>query len=361
MTVQPDGAATVQYSADVSWRNGRRTREALSATTGTRIPPGAAVVEGDTGAGPVTVALWRWPLDPALPGLAWAASADGVARRLTELGLGSGPPRLRLRSYRPGRRAVIEAVTPEGTLFLKVVRPAATERLVARHALLVGAVPVPPVLAATPDGVVVLPGLHGAPMRTLLSGTAGPLPEAAELDRVLDALPAAVADLAPAGRSMPGDGLARADDHARVLGTVLGSLRPRLDDLTARLAGSDPAAYEAVAVHGDFYESQLLLDGGRVVGVLDVDTAGRGHRIDDWATLLAHVAVLEQVLPDPSRARRYAGRLEEEALRRWPASHLRPRVSAVLLGLATGPFRVQQAGWPERTAERLTLAEQWAR
>jgi hypothetical protein len=35
-------------------------------------------------------------------------------------------------------------------------------------------------------------------------------------------------------------------------------------------------------------------------------------------------------------------------------------VAAVLLGLATGPFRVQQPDWPARTAARLTLAERWA-
>jgi len=39
---------------------------------------------------------------------------------------------------------------------------------------------------------------------------------------------------------------------------------------------------------------------------------------------------------------------------------LRPRVAAVLVGLATGPFRVQQADWPVGTAARLALAEEWA-
>lgn len=171
VSLQPDGAATVQFSATVTWGDGRETREALAATTGSRIPPGAAVLEGDSGDGTVQVGLWRWPLDPALPGLAWAASASAVATgaRLRELGLGSTTPRLRLRSYRPGRRAVIGAQTPDGPLFLKVVRPSAVEPLVARHGLLAGAVPVPAVLAATPDGVVVLPGLAGTPLRAVLS------------------------------------------------------------------------------------------------------------------------------------------------------------------------------------------------
>ena len=35
-------------------------------------------------------------------------------------------------------------------------------------------------------------------------------------------------------------------------------------------------------------------------------------------------------------------------------------MAAVLVGLATGPFRVQQTQWPEGTADRLALAEEWA-
>ena len=32
----------------------------------------------------------------------------------------------------------------------------------------------------------------------------------------------------------------------------------------------------------------------------------------------------------------------------------------MLIGLATGPFRVQQKQWPEGTAAPLALAEEWA-
>ena len=361
VTLQPDGAATVQYSAAVQWSDGRAGREALAATTGARIPAGAAVLEGESGGETVRVGLWRWPLDPALPSLVWASSSARVGTRFEELGLAQCRPRLQLRSYRPGRRAVVEVTTPEGRFFLKVVRPSAVAGLVRRHAVLAGAVPVPPVLAHTQDGVVVLPGLSGTPMRALLSGDGAGLPGASELDRVLDALPAEAAGLAAPGRRAPGDDLARVADHAAVLGAVAGHLRPRLDALTSTLAGADRGEHAWVPVHGDFYESQLLVDGGAVVGLLDVDTAGCGHRIDDWATLIAHLAVLEQVLPSPSSAIRYRRRLEEAAGRRWPATQLRPRVSAVLLGLATGPFRVQQAGWPEHTDQRLGLAEEWSR
>ena len=360
VTLQPDGAATVQYSAAVTWADGRETREVLSAMTGSRIPEGAAVLEGAVEGAGVTVGVWRWPLDPALPALSWAASAAGVAARLEELGLAAGPVRLRLRSYRAGRRAVVEATTAAGPLFLKVVRPGAVARMVERHAVLDGWAPSPRVLATTDDGVLVLPGLPGYPLRPIVAGDGSGLPDPVELERVLDSLPRALADVRTAGRRMTGDALARVGDHATVLGMVAEDLRPRLAALTATLAAVDPGEQPPVPVHGDFYESQLLVDHGRVVGLLDIDTAGRGHRIDDWANLLAHLALLEQILPEPATAGRYRREVEAHVRRRWPAEQVRPRVAAVLVGLATGPFRVQQAHWPVGTAARLALAEEWA-
>ncbi len=145
VTLRPDGAATVRWSAAVDWTDGRTTTESLAATTGAEVPPGAAVVEGPGPDGrPVAVGLWRWPLDPALPGLAWAASAAATAIRLRALDIDAGSPRLRLRAYRPGRRAVVEVNAPGGRWFLKVVRPAALPGLVARHEALAAAVPTEP-------------------------------------------------------------------------------------------------------------------------------------------------------------------------------------------------------------------------
>jgi hypothetical protein len=359
-TLQPGGAATVQYVADVSWPDGRTTRESLAATTGARIPSGATVLEGEVDGDRVRVGVWRWPLDPALPALEWASRAVPGAARLAELGLAEGPVRMQLHSYRPGRRAVIEAATGSGSLFLKIVRPVAVARLVERHAVLTGAVPVPPVLATTDDGVVVLPALPGTPMRDLLVGDGAGLPDAGALDALLDRLPERAAGVTPVGRSRPGDSVGRIGDHADVLALVLPELSPRLDRLVDVLHAADPGVHPEVPVHGDFYESQLLVDGGAVVGLLDVDTVGRGHRIDDWATLLGHLVLLETILPSPATVAGYRAELLEAALSRWPAAQLRPRVAAVLLGLATGPFRVLQPDWAAETGARIDLAERWA-
>ncbi|SCX45312.1 Phosphotransferase enzyme family protein [Klenkia marina] len=335
VSLRADGAATVQYAAELVDAAGTPLRDTLAATTGSRIPPGAAVV-GD-GAG-TDVGLWRWPQDPALPALRWATSAVAVRRRLPDLGVPAEDARLRLRAHRPGRRAVVEVTAPAGRWFVKVVRPADLPGLVRRHELLAGHVPVPEVLATTADGVLVLPALPGTPMGAALDDPAA-RPGAAVLTDLLDRLPAT--DL-PRVRGP----LDRAPGHATVLGMVLPHLRPRLSTLVDALATA-PGGHEVVPVHGDLYEAQLLLAGRDVVGLLDVDGAGAGHRIDDLANLLGHLAVLGQD----------GYRHELAAALPWPAAELAPRVAAVVLGLATGPFRVQGAGWPRATEARLALAE----
>lgn len=358
VTLRADRSATVRYTADVAWAGGRTTRESLAAATGSRIPPGAAVVEGpgDDGS-PVAVGLWRWPHDPALPGLTWAASAKATAQRLAALGVHTGPVRLRLRAYRPGRRAVVEAASPAGRWFLKVVRPAAAAGLAARHRALTAAVPVPPVVAAAEDGVLVLPGLPGTPMRAALRGDPAALPSPEHLADLLDALPRV--DAPAAARRDPTDPVPRVRAHAAVVGLTCPQLEPRLARLTAAVAAA-VGPQPLVPVHGDFYEAQLLVDAGRVVGLLDVDAAGPGARLDDWATLLGHLALLELLVAEPAPVAGYRARVERFLAPRTAAGELRARVAGVLVGLATGPFRVQQAGWAAATEARVALAEHWA-
>ena len=52
--------------------------------------------------------------------------------------------------------------------------------------------------------MLVLPGLPGSPMRPLVAGDGSGLPDAAELERVLDTLLPALADVRTAGRRMTG-------------------------------------------------------------------------------------------------------------------------------------------------------------
>lgn len=56
----------------------------------------------------------------------------------------------------------------------------------------------------------------------------------------------------------------------------------------------------------------------------------------------------------------YRARVLDLQDRRWPDGQLQARVAGVLVGLATGPFRVQQPDWAAATKARVALAEQWA-
>lgn len=109
ITYRPGRSVTVRFDAKVAWPGRGAVDEALVARTGGTLPPGAVVVDdGDT-----SVAVWRLPLDPALPGLASALECLTVRALLDDLGLAEGAVEVCLRAYRPLRRAVVEAVTPE--------------------------------------------------------------------------------------------------------------------------------------------------------------------------------------------------------------------------------------------------------
>lgn len=352
---QPDpstGASStvVQYGAQVRWSGGRVAKETLVMATGGRIPPKAAVLDGDG----VRVGIWRWPFDPDLPGLPSAIDAASVSALLGDLGMGGGTVRLTIRAYRPGRRAVVEASGTHGRVFLKVVRPHRVEALHAKHRSLAQHLPVPHSYGYSAEGILVLQALHGGSLRSALTGAAVPLPGVAALQGLLDRLPN---DLS--GTPITGDHLGRAAHYADVVAGCLPDERARLDELVGHYGELDGGEHPVVAVHGDFYEGQILVDRGRVSGLLDVDTAGTGHRIDEWATMLAHVCVLGLLHPKARRIKRYGAELLTEVERRFPAAQLRPRISAAVLGLATGPFRVLLPRWPEQTRGRIGLAEEW--
>jgi hypothetical protein len=347
---QPGLSTVVQYRADVTWPNGRRTTETVVAATGARIPEGAAVLDDGT----TKVAVWRWPCDPSLPGLARALDRDRVAGLLDELGVDGGSIQLRVRAYRPGRRAVVEATGRRGRLFLKVVRPATVEALHDTHRSLAAALPVPDSLGWTDDGVLVLPGLPGQTVRELLRSGRSQLPTPPSIDALLDRLPAELAG-GPRRRGL----LTSAEHHAGVIGSVLPDLRGRLEDVLADLHARQLVDHEVVAVHGDLYEAQLLADDGRLTGLLDVDTAGSGHRVEDIANLCAHLSVLALVSERPKVIKRYGAALLAHAEIRHDRSDLRARIAAAVIGLATGPFRVLETRWPQGTARRIDLAAEW--
>jgi aminoglycoside phosphotransferase len=348
--LQPRRGSTAAYRVRVRWADGRVSEERFGAFTGA--PPPGALTVGDADD---RVTVWRFPHDPYLPGLAAAHDPVAVADLLRTFGLGGGPARLRVRAYRPRRRAVIEAVGASGRLFLKVVRPERVEPLHERHRLLTGAgVPAPQSLGYTPEGVLVLSALPGQTLREALRDPDTPVPSGAAILELLGRLPPELT-AAPRRRSW----LDRAGHYAAVVaGALPGESErvTRLAEAVAAEAGTGPT----VPVHGDFYENQVRVRDGRITGLLDIDTAGPGDRIDDLACLLGHLSVLTRHGREPATA---VGRIGARYLAAFervvdPAD-LRYRVAAVVLSLATGPHRVQELQWQRATRYRIDLAQRW--
>lgn len=345
----PSKSVTVQYRADVITAAGRPEKSTFVATSGIRVPDGVPVFAAEG----LEVAFWQFPNDPFLPGLASATDPDRVSKLLERLGAPHEPVKLRTRAYRAGRRAVIEASGKSRRIFLKVVRPDSTAALQDAHASLAEHVPVPHTFGWSRElGIVALQAMAGRTLRAALTARSRRVPSGADLVSLLDLFP----EPGDTAATVPGPH-ERAPEHARLLEAVAPTLAPRLSAIVDRLK-SVPAESRS-AVHGDFHSSQILVDGKDVVGLVDVDTAGVGERANDLAGVLGHLGTLAL----DSRARRdmerYGAALINDFDRRVDPVGLRLRVAGVVLGLATGPFRVQLRRWPEDTEQRVALAESW--
>jgi hypothetical protein len=343
----PGRSLTVRYEATVRGGSLHGDRVVVAATG--RIPDGALVVEDDEGA---RVGVWVFPNDPALPGLASALDPTTAERLLVELGGLPGPVSTTVRAYRPTRRAVVEARGSGHRIFLKVVRPTAIGELHTIHRTLSEMLPVPASLGFDDKlGIVALEALPGSTLRQALADPDAPLPEPA-------AVAAMVIGLPDPGREVASSTLERVPRMVRLIGSIAPELKERLAVLAHELGPEEHPP--DTPIHGDYYEAQIMVDGGRIVGMLDVDTYGRGRAADDAATMLGHLSVWGPISPHPDRVAVYGKALLQHWETSFDPEELRRRAGAVALSLATGPFRVQSASWPGDVAERVRIAERWA-
>ncbi|WP_251153508.1 phosphotransferase [Cellulosimicrobium sp. Marseille-Q4280] len=375
---RPGAEVTVGYDVvarrDVAAAPGATTRavaespEYLLATTAD-LPDGAAgpgVVR--LADGPRVVHVWRHPADPLLPGLAAACDSAELTRRLRAAGERVDVESVEIVAYRPLRRAVLRARTTRGAVYVKVVRPDRVRSLVRRHVLLGGAdrsrdvVVAPRCLTWSADGVVVLEEERGRSLAQHLAAAA-PGGRATAIDphallRALDELPAAATTLSrrPAWAD-------RVERYARTAAEVHG-LDPARTGRVARTveAVGTRGLGPVVATHGDFHAANILLaddaaaSGEVRVGVLlDVDTLGPGHRVDDLACVVAHLAVLPSLSPADYQG---VDGLVDRCLLAFDAvvdpAVVRARSAGVVLSLASG------AATPELAAAWLRVAEELA-
>lgn len=314
-------------------------------------PDGALVLS----AGDLEVAVWRFPFDPYLPGLASAISPERVRELLDQLGAVPGEVALRTRAYRPTRRAVVE-VRVQGpvsgrVLYLKVLPTPRARSVARRHRQLTEAgLPVPGLVGlAEQQGIVAIEALAGPTIAEALRAGA-PLPAPAtllELSR----------RFASSGVRGSRDPRAFADPIRHV--TLLSELLPARAREIAELAAA-AADLEAplVGVHGDLHPGQLLLGtDGRITGVLDVDGAGQGYLAHDAGNLIAHLEATGDLDPAITGvAHRYAKEVEEAYVEVVGDDPLARATAASWIGLATSAHRAQEPTWREQVAHRLDRA-----
>jgi hypothetical protein len=344
------------YAATVRTPEGERHDLELVAHVDRRpVPPGAVEV---TVAG-VPVWVWRFPNDPFLPGLPSATSVPRVRELLDRLGVATGEVALAVRAYRPSRRAVVEvssyAPGSEGrVLYLKVLAGDRASRLATVHRELASAgVPVPGVIGvAAEQGVLALRALGGTTLRALIAG-GGSVPPPERLVAVSERL-------AAAPLSQGSDPTRFADPTRHV--TVLSELCPdRADDLRRAADTALAVGGPRVPVHGDLHEAQLLVTDGEIVGILDVDGAGEGWLAQDAGSLVAHLEAVGEVWPAvDAQARAYAAAVAQAYERLLDPRDLARGAAGAWLGLATGPYRVQDAGWERFTRARIDRSVAWA-
>ena len=304
----------------------------LVATTADVVGSAQVAVAGQT------VNIWRHPADPNLPALALATRADVLSGWL---GTQITTERVELPVYRPLRRAVVRASAGSGThqrsWDVKVVRPTKLADIVERHQVFAAAGLGPEVLHVEPTGALVVASAAGQSLANLLSswqrGATQSAPDAIDLIDALDALPARVMDL-PAHPSWT----ERTWFHAEMAAVQLPDQAAEIAWLGERiteLASVRPVG-DLVPTHGDCYEANIFWD-GHTPTFIDLDSAGPGHRVDDLACMLAHLAVLPQlsIAHYPLGNRVVADWYEQFAKRVDPAA-LCVRTAAVLLSLVSG-------------------------
>jgi Ser/Thr protein kinase RdoA (MazF antagonist) len=356
----PGRATTATYRVDVA-RGDHVTRQTIGLTVRAAGPSTTDRRARLLQAGPHQVACWFYPDDPDLPGLARAANPVAMAGILRDHGIAplvtASDLVVELIGYRPRRRAVLRARTRDKslTVYIKALRQTQFDAVLQRHKILsAGGIPSPHVLATTEDRLLVIAETPGTPLARAIFSAAPPV-TGQQIVQLLDSMPPQVAGLE---RRPPWAASVR--HYAGIVQAALPELTPRLNRLACRIEqGLAGHADGTEPTHGDFYEAQVFVQAGRISGLIDVDTIGPGRRADDLACLVAHLNCIQRMNPAQTRqVVRLLAAWRPVFDARVDPVELRLRAAAVIVSLATGPYRGQEQHWERETAKMVAKAEE---
>lgn len=342
---RPGRSVVAEYTIEVTDGHAR-DRTIVTVAAGLDLPDGVA--HGAIGDGDAPINWWWFPEDPLLPGLQIMHDPEARGRVLSQVGLPETDVTVRTRAYRATRRAVIEVRAGTHRLFVKVLDPERVSLVHDLHRRVHPLIATPRSHGVAPEaGIVVLGEVPGMTLRQAVV--------ARDWCR-----PGAVDEVARSFRRIPADGLptlTSSRDRLRSFRRLFEQIEPTGVDVVDHLIRSPLLDSDTlVPVHGDFHTGQIMIEParGRVAGVVDLDTVGLADPLVDQASMLGQLAVLAsqdaRYRPLMDRlAARWVGSGSPERLAIWTAVHI--------VGMATGPFRAQEARWPEETVRRISLAE----
>ncbi len=156
----------------------------------------------------------------------------------------------------------------------------------------------------------------------------------------------------------------RADEIHRLnaQAATIGYLSPALANHAERLAlkiisSLEEVSGETTALHGDFYDRQVLLSNGTPV-ILDLDEATLGHPAVDLGLFIAH---LERHRLNHRLSSHEAGVLADALVRGYQLVRPAPAQAAIclytaigLMHLAAEPFRYRDPNWREQMQGQLS-------
>ncbi len=348
---RPESDLVVRYRCEVRRDGVTGTDTVLAATTTSGPFAGSVPIEAHAADGShLSVGVWRWPFDPILVALETMVTPRLAAERLHHL-VGAAPE-LDVVAYRPTERAVVRVRGDGHEIYVKVVPPSSTASIVDRHVHLARAgLPVPRLLASG-DGWIAMEALVGTTLRERLKQGVERLPTPNRYRDLLDRLASVELPSASPVRSRLDD----APHHAAMLATVFPEARGRIDEIVGQLSGSSPTRRLVGTAHGDLHEGQLVVDDETVIGLLDIDDVGPGDPLDDIGTLVAHLRFRAATSGD-RRIDAYAEAVRDAVAVGHDVADVDRHIAGVLVGLATGPFRIQQPGWEATTQRVLDLVE----
>ena len=240
---------------------------------------------------------------------------DGADRKLTGLHRVVNRPGARLVAHRAERRAVVRV--SDGS-YLKVVRPGATEAVVAPQRT-VRPADVRTATVTHVDDDRGLVGLAAVAGQTLHARISDPVVSDGELALDVKRVGVAMRSLHSMSvrTTLPTHGALREVGAARrwLQAATTHALIPAADwrrQYACAVAQLAAAPRVSALVHRDLHDKQLVIDGDAPVGLLDLDLATRGHPAVDLANLLVHLELRAlQGLCTPARAAEAADALLE--------------------------------------------------